>query len=124
VVVILLQLIVSACTRGNPVVQEDDASVERRSLGSRFQKHLDDMGGREIFTFRLARLLSLIGLVSLSAYTIATRKYTPELPYPMHMQLALLGVYVSPHTIHKPGRVRTDFSLGLSASSIVPFCHS
>lgn len=98
VVVLLLQLVYSAWRRRRS--DEDDdvsqtTSTEQATLGARFQKYLDSVGGKEIFTFRLIRLLSAIALVVLSAHTIFSRKYAQDNEDQTRLQFALLGVYVS-----------------------------
>ncbi|KAI0697137.1 multidrug resistance-associated ABC transporter [Cytidiella melzeri] len=95
VVILLVQLVVSALKKRNETEEEEatiSTSTEQPTLGARFQKHLDGMGGREIFTFRLARLLSAAALVCLSVYTILAQQYTQDVPHATHLQFALLGV--------------------------------
>ncbi|KAI0085671.1 P-loop containing nucleoside triphosphate hydrolase protein [Irpex rosettiformis] len=91
VTILFLQLVYSACRRKG---SNEDSPTIQTTLASRFQKHLDGMGGREIFTFRLLRLVSSVALVALSIYTIAAHKYTQDGRFATHLQFALLGVYV------------------------------
>lgn len=92
VVVLLIQLIIRVWAKK----ASDEQPTQHLSLGERFQKHLDGIGGRTIFTFRLARLLVNVVLVGLSGYTVLRQKYNHDEPGAFLLQSCLLVAYVRP----------------------------
>lgn len=64
------------------------------SVGDRFQKHLDGIGGRVIFTYRLARLFANGALVAFGGYTLSSRQYARPERNVAGLHVGLLGVYV------------------------------
>ena len=98
VLVLLLQLVVRSRKHGSFRTEPHELSrSEALSLGGRFQKHLDSMGGHIIFTYRLARLIANGALLGLHAFTVLTGRYrgSESEPNALHLQIGLLVVYVS-----------------------------
>ena len=74
----------------------DDVDLQNMRLtpAERFKRHLEGAGGRVIFTFRLARLVTLAALVGLCIFTVLDERYVGE-EQAAWLQIGLLGTYVS-----------------------------
>ncbi|EMD41580.1 hypothetical protein CERSUDRAFT_110129 [Gelatoporia subvermispora B] len=84
-------------------ISSDDASsdtvvasgVDERS---RIRRHVDDLGGPTIFAFRLARLLSVVALLALSAVTVISsgirKAHSGASTQSVWFSVSLCGVYV------------------------------
>ncbi|KAI0344119.1 multidrug resistance-associated ABC transporter [Trametopsis cervina] len=94
IVILLLQVALSAWRSKTEDDDEEPATTpSETNFGARFKKHLDSMGGREIFTFRLLRLFSSAALLGLSVFTVVTHKYSKDMPLSNRFEFGLLGVY-------------------------------
>lgn len=105
--ILVIQSIVAVFrTPGN---NDDEPPSENLTLGERFKHHLEGAGGRVIFTCRLARLVAVAALVSLSVYTVLDEIYTQE-EHAYWLQIGLLAVYVSPRTSRHSQTSNAHFS--------------
>lgn len=120
--IFLLQLAVALWTNRLSEKPREASSTAVLGLGQRFQRHLDSMGGRIIFTFRLARLLVNGALLALSGYTLLSRKYTTSEPNAFLLQIGLLVVYVGVRSSYPHSMLTTlDLRYMLSSCLCCPF---